>query len=151
MANDGPQLEDPGVIARRLSGGGGGSSGGGGDQKDDNPIENSSRILTRLLGWTGIRIRLSTMFNTGLLKQVTPAQSIIDKPMNQGASGLNIRGGAGTNLIAKGLQLDTARDFSKLAKPAIEGFPVQSMSYGSLGSLVPNDSGGGGRGGLGRG
>jgi hypothetical protein len=147
MANEGPQLEDPGVIARRLSGGGAGADGGGsggGGQRPDNPIENSSRFASRLLRMVGIQVKLSSMFDTGLFKQFTPPQSGFDKPINQGAGGLNLRGGAGTNFIAKSLQLDSAKDFSKLVKPAVEGYPVQSLSYGSLGNLVPNDSGGGG-------
>lgn len=134
---DGPQLEDPGVIAQRMMGAGK----SGGDQDNDDFFEKTSRILSRLLG-----IRLNTLFNVGILANLKLAQSSFDKPINQGASGLNVRGGAGTNFIAKSLQLDSAKDFSKIAKPAIEGFPVQSMSYASLGNLAPSDSGGGGRG-----
>lgn len=137
--------EDFGVQANRLRD----NSGDGGADSKDNPLEASSDVLTRILGFLGIKINLSTIPNVGLLAQATPKQSIIDKPMNQGASSLNVRGGSGVNLLAKGAQLHTARDFSKIAKPAIDGFPVQSMSYGSLGNLTPMDSGGSGRSGIG--
>lgn len=144
---DGPQLEDPGVIAQRMMGAGK----SGGDQDKDDIFEKTSRIISRILG-----IRLNTLFNVGILANFKLAQSSFDKPINQGAGGLNVRGGAGTNFIAKSLQLDSIKDFSKIAKPAIEsefkgGFPVESMSYASLGNLSPPDSGGGGRGSIGLG
>ena len=141
MANDGPQLEDPGVIAQRMMG----SRTGGGGDGDKNQFETITdglaTQLTRLLGkWTPIKIRLRTIGPTSMFAQFTPAQSLIDKPINQGGSALGPKGGVLAGFVSKEFKLD----FSKIAKPAVEGFPVQSMSYASLGNLSPQDFGGGG-------
>jgi hypothetical protein len=147
--NEGPRLEDPGVIAQRMMG-----SGSSGDDNDKNQFEaiadGLATMVSRLLGKaTGIKIRLRTLGSTGLFKQFTPAQTWSGKSVNEGAPTLAAKGGMLSTIAQKASF--TKLDFSKIASPAIEGFPVQSMSYASLGNLAPMDSGGGGRGSIGLG
>ncbi len=141
MADDGPRLEDPGVIAQRLYG-----KGGGGGDDDKNHFENIAdglvSIIARVMGKIGLpKIRLRTLLSTGFLKQFTPAQAWSGKSINEAAPVMAARGGVIADAVIK--KTDFRMDFSNIAKPAIEGFPVQAMSYASLGNLTPLNTGGG--------
>ena len=143
---DGPVLEDPGVIAQRMMGG---ANNNPGQPKKDDILESSSTFFERIFG-----IKNASIFGTGIFAQFTPPQqAFLGKSINQGAASLTSRGGAAANFAMESLRIATINKFDKLAKPAIEnpaiggGFPVQSMSYASLGTLTPS-SGGGGRGGI---
>ncbi len=142
MADDGPRLEDPGVIAQRLYGKGGG---GGDDDKNhfENMADGLASHIARLLGKIGLpKIRLRTLLSTGFLKQFTPTQSWSAKSVNESAPTMGARGGVLADVVIK--KTDFKMDFSNIAKPAVEGFPVQPMSYAALGSLTPLNTGGGG-------
>ena len=142
-ADDKPRLEDPGIIAQRMMG----ARTGGGDDKSqfETIVDGMISRLTRLLGRFGLRIRLRTLGSTSMFAQFTPTQAFGDKSINEGASSGNVKGGVIADIAKKAGF--TKPDFSSIAKPAIEGYPVTSMSYAALGNLVPNDTGGGGRGG----
>lgn len=147
-ANDGPKLEDPGVIAQRMMG----ARSGGGDDKNqfETIVDGMMSRLTRLLGKFGLKIRLRTLGSTSMFAQFTPTQSWGDKTMNEGAGAMAAKGGVLADIARKASF--TKPDFSSIAKPSVEGYPVESLSYASLGNLVPNETGGGGgRGGLGLG
>ncbi len=156
-ANDGPKLEDPAVIAQRMlmganSVGGGGGGGSGGDKGHfdtvaDAFVSHMSRLIGKLT-FGLIKVRFRTLGSTSAFAQFTPQQGWADKSVNQGASALGAKGGVLADIATN--KINFKMDFSNIAKPAVEGLPVQSMSYGSLGNLTPSDTGGGGgRGGLG--
>lgn len=132
---DGPVLEDPGVIAQRMMGST--NSGGGGQPKKDDITEYISSLFGRLFG-----IKMESLVNTGLFVQLTPPQqAFLSKSMNLGAATLTAPGGAATKFAMESLRIATINKFDTLAKPQINGFPVQPMSYAALGTLTPLDTG----------
>lgn len=144
--NEGPKFsEDAGVLAQRMNAM---SQSSGGDDKGmfETITDGLATTLSRILGKFGIKIRLRTLGATGVFKQFDMA-GFAGKSVNEGASSVNLRGGVIASIPTKaGFKMD----FSTIAKPAIEGYPVVAMSYGSLGSLTPTDTGGAsGRGGIG--
>ncbi|MEQ1704709.1 MAG: hypothetical protein ABL867_01895 [Rickettsiales bacterium] len=150
--NEGPKLQDINALMHQMAAG---SQSSGGDDSNKNQFETIAdglaTHLTRLLGKLSfglIKIRLRTLGSTGLFKQFTPAQEWSGKLVNEAAPTASGKGGVLANTAQKiGL---TRPDFGSIAKPPIEGFPVQSMSYASLGNLTPMDTGGSsGRGGIG--
>ncbi|MEK6746338.1 MAG: hypothetical protein AABY33_04850 [Pseudomonadota bacterium] len=149
--NEGPKLQDVNALMQQMAAGGQSS---GGDDSNKNQFETITdglaTQLTRLLGKLSfglIKIRLRTLGSTGVTKQFDMA-GFAAKSINEGAPTAAARGGVLANTAQKvGL---TRPDFGSIAKPLIEGFPVQSMSYASLGNLTPMDTGGSsGRGGIG--
>jgi len=141
MADDGPRLEDPGVIAQRLYG-----QGSSGNDDDKNHFENIAdglvSLIARFMGKIGLpKIRLRTLLSTGFLKQFTPTQAWSSKTINEPAQTMTARGGTLAN-IAKVVYKPP--EFNNIAKPPIEGFPVQAMSYAALGNLVPLNTPSGG-------
>lgn len=140
MANDGPQLEDPGIIAQRMMGSRTGGGGGDGDKNQFETIADGLAVqLSRLLGKVGLGIRLRTLGSTSMFAQFTPPQSLIEKPINQGGAALGPKGGVLAGFVSKEFKLD----FSKLTKPEIQ-LPVIDVPNSFLGTLSSQDFGGGG-------
>lgn len=148
--NEGPKLQDVNALMQQMSSGG--QSGGGGDEKNQFEVitEGFMRILTRLLGKVGVKIRLNTLFKTSLFAQLTPSQAWSGKSVNEAAPSFAAKGGVLADTAVNKLQFKM--DFSGIAKPAIEGLPVVDVPITALGSLAPSDfGGGGGRGAIGLG
>lgn len=143
--DNGPRLQDPSAIFQQLTASKGISGGGGDDDKNhfENIADGLVSFVSRLLGKVGIKIRLRTLLSTGFLKQFTPAQAWSGKSINEGAPVMASRGGVLADVVIR--KTDFKMDFSNIAKPAIEGLPVQAMSFASLGQLIPLDTGGSGR------
>ena len=144
MANDGPQLEDPGAIAARLYGNKG--AGGEGGENKNNPIDNVEGYLRKMVGFLP-----KGLLETGLFKQFTPpAEGFLGKPINQGAANLTAKGGAAADFLHKSLKLDTLKDFSKLTLPdniarlEVKDAPVDTNSNFAPSTMFSSSGGRGG-------
>lgn len=145
--NEGPKLQDVNALMQQMAAS---SQSSGGDDKNqlETIADGLATALTRILGKFGIKIRLRTLGSTGVFKQFDMA-GFAGKSINEGAPSVNVRGGVIASIPTKaGFKMD----FSNIAKPAIEGYPVMAMSYSSLGNLTPLNTGdNSGRGGIGLG
>jgi hypothetical protein len=140
------------------SGGGGGSGGGGTgttsggandpkakptntDELLEQSVASSATSFFRIFG-----INASGIGSTSALTQATPpAQFMASKPINQGASAFNLRGGVLADLFS---QIAQRQNLTQgLTAPPVQGVPVmaasmQNMAWSSLGTLTPSAGGG---------
>lgn len=139
------------------SGGGGGGGGGtgatsGGANDPKAKPNNTDELLEqggaaaatsffRIFG-----VNASGIGSTSALTQATPPpQYLASKPINQGASAFNLRGGVLADLFS---QIAQRQNLTQgLTAPPIEGVPImaasmQNMSWSSLGYLTPSAGGG---------
>lgn len=121
------------------------SSGGGGM-----PDKSSQKIEDKVTVWFNRAFGFNfDSLGVGLFSRITPPpNSFLGKMINQGAPSFGAPGSSTTNFLLKSAQVESLKDFSKLAKPAIQnpeiggGFPVSNIPLTRLGSLSPLNTGG---------
>ncbi len=130
--NDGSQGIDINALmaqnAARASSGGGGQSEGG---DENNPIvAGFMRLMTRFTG-----VKFSTM-NAGLDAHLG-SKGFADGPINKAAASFNLRGGAVSSVVAKGLQLGPP-DLSKIAPPDLPRLEVKDAPVDTSINVAPS-------------
>ena len=107
-------------------------------------------LIDSLLGQSGnfgtfFKTKLDSLFATGIFSQITPSQSIFEKPMNQAAAGMTGRGGRLAEVFAM-----FKPEFGGIVAPQIAA-SMQDFSFSSLGNISPmqTPSAGMGMGGMG--
>jgi hypothetical protein len=109
------------------------------------PASSMDDLVTSLFGLCGgiftfCKVKADSLFNTGILAHIQMQQGASEKPMNQAAQSLSMRGGRLAQMLAQ-----FKPEFSKIIAPQIAA-SMHDVSFASLGTLSPPSFGGGGRG-----